>query len=55
MPLLKKRNYNARKLSIIFIFQSLRQLQTTINETIVGVQQITADPRTDSKLGKVGF
>lgn len=35
--------------------QSVRQLQTGINETIVAVQNITADPKTDSKLGKVGF
>uniref|UniRef100_U5EZP8 Putative trna-splicing ligase complex n=1 Tax=Corethrella appendiculata TaxID=1370023 RepID=U5EZP8_9DIPT len=35
--------------------QSVRQLQTAINETIVLVQNITADPRTDTKLGKVGF
>lgn len=35
--------------------QSVRQLQTGINETIVAVQNITADPKTDTKLGKVGF
>ncbi|XP_017119294.1 RNA transcription, translation and transport factor protein [Drosophila elegans] len=35
--------------------QSLRQLQTHINETIVAVQNITANPKTDTKLGKVGF
>lgn len=35
--------------------QSVRQLQTGINETIVAVQDITADPKTDTKLGKVGF
>ncbi|KAH8331087.1 hypothetical protein KR067_011365, partial [Drosophila pandora] len=34
--------------------QSLRQLQTHINETIVAVQNITANPKTDTKLGKVG-
>ncbi|XP_034665956.1 RNA transcription, translation and transport factor protein [Drosophila subobscura] len=35
--------------------QSLRQLQTHINETIVSVQNLTANPKTDTKLGKVGF
>lgn len=35
--------------------QHVRDLQTIINETIVAVQQLTADPRTDSKLGKTGF
>ncbi|XP_038046996.1 RNA transcription, translation and transport factor protein-like [Patiria miniata] len=32
----------------------LRDLQTKINEAIVAVQSITANPRTDQKLGKVG-
>ncbi|XP_058823906.1 RNA transcription, translation and transport factor protein [Topomyia yanbarensis] len=44
----------ARILRLLQI-QSLRKLQTTINETIVSVQNITADPRTDTKLGKVGM
>jgi RLL motif containing protein 1 len=35
--------------------QSVRELQTAINETIVAVQNLTADPKTDSKLGKVGY
>lgn len=35
--------------------QSIRELQTVINETIVSVQNLTADPKTDTKLGKVGF
>lgn len=35
--------------------QSVRKLQTAINETIVSVQNLTADPKTDTKLGKVGF
>lgn len=34
---------------------SVRHLQTVINETIVAVQEITANPKTDTKLGKVGF
>eukprot|EP00462_Mataza_sp_D1_P024325 CAMPEP_0175131368 /NCGR_PEP_ID=MMETSP0087-20121206/6503_1 /TAXON_ID=136419 /ORGANISM="Unknown Unknown, Strain D1" /LENGTH=274 /DNA_ID=CAMNT_0016413649 /DNA_START=15 /DNA_END=839 /DNA_ORIENTATION=- len=32
----------------------LRDLQTLINEVIVSVQEFTADPKTDSRLGKVG-
>ena len=32
----------------------LRELQTKINECIVAVQTITANPKTDTKLGKVG-
>lgn len=32
-----------------------RNVQTAINEAIVSVQQITANPKTDTKLGKVGF
>uniref|UniRef100_A0A182P5N2 RNA transcription, translation and transport factor protein n=1 Tax=Anopheles epiroticus TaxID=199890 RepID=A0A182P5N2_9DIPT len=44
----------ARILRLLQI-QNLRTLQTTINETIVSVQNVTADPRTDTKLGKVGM
>lgn len=44
----------ARILRLLQI-QSLRQLQTVVNETIVSVQNLTADPRTDTKLGKVGY
>lgn len=43
----------AKGLSLLYI-QDLRNLQTKINETIVAVQNITADPKTDTKLGKVG-
>lgn len=32
----------------------LRDLQTCINECIVAMQQITSNPKTDTKLGKVG-
>lgn len=32
----------------------LRDLQTCINECIVAMQQVTSDPKTDTKLGKVG-
>jgi RLL motif-containing protein 1 len=36
--------------------QSLREMQTVINETIVECQDlITTVPKTDTKLGKVGF
>ena len=34
--------------------QDLRKLQSTIDETVVGVQEFTANPKTDAKLGKVG-
>lgn len=34
---------------------STRELQTVINETIVKIQDVTANPKTDTKLGKVGF
>jgi len=33
----------------------LRKLQTKINETLAAIQSVTADPKTDTKLGKVGF
>lgn len=33
----------------------LRNIQTLINETIVTTQEVTADPKTDTKLGKVGY
>lgn len=33
----------------------LRDLQTCINECIVAMQQVTSDPKTDTKLGKVGY
>lgn len=46
-------DYPVRILRLLQI-QSLRQLQTRINETIVAVQNLTANPKTDTKLGKVG-
>ncbi|XP_034489189.1 RNA transcription, translation and transport factor protein [Drosophila innubila] len=46
-------DYPMRILRLLQI-QSLRQLQTHINETIVAVQSLTANPKTDTKLGKVG-
>lgn len=41
-------------LRLLFI-QDLRLLQTKINEAIVAVQIVTANPKTDTKLGKVGI
>lgn len=46
-------NNAAKVLSLLYI-QDLRDLQTKINEAIVSVQNITANPKTDTKLGKVG-
>lgn len=45
----------AAKMLRLLQIQSLRELQTAINETIVVVQECTADPKTDTKLGKVGY
>jgi len=47
-------NNGAKALSLLYI-QDLRNLQTRINEAIVSVQSITANPKTDTKLGKVGI
>ncbi|XP_034935778.1 RNA transcription, translation and transport factor protein [Chelonus insularis] len=46
-------NNTAKALNLLYI-QDLRNLQTSINETIVAVQNITANPKTDTKAGKVG-
>uniref|UniRef100_S4RXL4 RNA transcription, translation and transport factor protein n=1 Tax=Petromyzon marinus TaxID=7757 RepID=S4RXL4_PETMA len=46
-------NEAARILRLLHI-EELRELQTKINEAIVAVQAITADPKTDQRLGKVG-
>lgn len=45
----------AAKILRLLQIQSVRQVQTSVNENIVAIQEITADPKTDSKLGKVGF
>jgi hypothetical protein len=41
-------------LNLLFL-NELRSLQTSINESLVSIQKITADPKTDTALGKVGF
>ncbi|XP_053330891.1 RNA transcription, translation and transport factor protein [Spea bombifrons] len=46
-------NDAARILRLLHI-EELRALQTKINEAIVAVQAIIADPKTDHRLGKVG-
>ncbi|KAB7500603.1 hypothetical protein Anas_02142 [Armadillidium nasatum] len=45
---------NAGKALRLLYIHDLRDLQTKINETIVACQIITANPKTDTKLGKVG-
>lgn len=49
-PILSKA---AKSLRLLYI-QNLRDLQTQCNERIVFVQNMTANPKTDTKLGKVG-
>lgn len=46
---------HAARILRLLQLQSIRELQTVINETIVTVQNLTADPKTDVGLGKVGF
>ncbi|KAL3287379.1 hypothetical protein HHI36_001853 [Cryptolaemus montrouzieri] len=50
-PVLKQ----AAKILRMLYIQDLRHLQTKANELIVAVQNITANPKTDTRLGKVGF
>ena len=44
----------AAKVLRLLHIRELRNLQTSINELIVAVQTITADPKTDQTLGVVG-
>ena len=46
-------NEAAKVLRLLHI-KELRHLQTSINELIVAVQTVTANPKTDQSLGKVG-
>jgi len=46
-------NEAAQILRLLYI-TDLRLLQTKINESIVAVQSVTANPKTDTRLGKVG-
>ncbi|XP_049609430.1 RNA transcription, translation and transport factor protein [Syngnathus scovelli] len=46
-------NQAAQILRLLHI-EELRELQTRINEAIVAVQAVIADPKTDHRLGKVG-
>ncbi|CAN7988670.1 unnamed protein product [Ixodes hexagonus] len=46
-------NQAAKVLRLLYV-HDLRDLQTRINEAIVAVQTITANPKTDTRLGKVG-
>lgn len=43
----------AKVLRLLYI-SDLRALQTKVNECIVAVQSVTANPKTDTKLGQVG-
>lgn len=45
----------AAKILRLLQVHNTRIMQTAMNETIVSVQQVTANPKTDTKLGKVGF
>lgn len=45
----------AAKILRLLQVHSTRNIQTGINETIVSIQEVTGNPKTDTKLGKVGF
>jgi len=44
----------AAKVLRLLHLSELRELQTRINELIVALQQVTANPKTDQRLGRVG-
>jgi len=44
----------ALKIARLLHIRNLRDLQTQINEALVSVQNVTADPKTDQRLGKIG-
>ena len=45
---------DALKLLRLLYINNLRDLQTSINSILVNVQSITADPKTDITLGRIG-
>lgn len=45
---------NAGRVLRLLRVHELRDLQTKINEIIVAVQNVTADPKVDDRLGKLG-
>jgi len=45
----------AAKILRLLHIRELRELQTIANEAIIAVQSLTANPKTDTKLGKVGI
>jgi RLL motif-containing protein 1 len=47
-------NEAAKVLRLLFV-HDIRNLQTRINEIIVSAQKVTANPKTDTRLGKVGI
>ncbi|CAD5123122.1 DgyrCDS11495 [Dimorphilus gyrociliatus] len=47
-------NAETAKILRLLHIKELRSLQTEINEAIVKIQGLTANPKTDTKLGKVG-
>ena len=44
----------AAKILRLLHIKDLRELQSQINHAIVAVQALTANPKTDSRLGKIG-
>ncbi|CAG0920560.1 unnamed protein product [Notodromas monacha] len=46
-------NEAAKILRLLFV-HDIRSLQTRVNEIIVAAQKVTANPKTDTRLGKVG-